>query len=151
MASLNRVFLVGNLTRDPEVRYTPGGIAVADLRLAVNERVKKDDQWVEQAMYLDVTVWDRTAKNCGEYLAKGSPVLVEGRLQMDTWEKNGEKRSKLKVVADRVQFLGRPRRDGDVRDAAGPQGRDNAKPPADEEGGSKSGPPSGGDSDDVPF
>ena len=108
MASLNRVFLMGNLTRDPEVRFTPAGTAVADLALAVNERQKNQQgEWTEVAHFFDVTVWGRTAELCGQYLAKGRPVMVEGRLQLDTWEtKEGEKRNKVKVVGERVQFLG---------------------------------------------
>ena len=110
MASLNRVILAGNLTKDPEVRYTPSGTAVGDLRLALNERFKQGDEWVDRPVYLDVTVWARQAETCAEFLRKGSPVLVEGRLQRDEWEdKEGNKRSKVKVVAERVQFLGAPR------------------------------------------
>ncbi len=153
MASFNRVFLLGNLTRAPEVRYTPSGIAVSDLRLAVNERVKKDDQWVDQAIFLDVTVWDRTAQRCGDYLEKGSSVLIEGRLQMDTWEKDGEKRSKLKVVADRVQFLERARRDGGntIGDAAGAPGRGGLRANAPEEDSKLVAPPAADNEDDIPF
>lgn len=107
MASFNRVILVGNLTRDPEVRYTPNGTAVCDIGLAVNERRKSTTgEWVEEVVYVDVTLWGRTAEVAGEYLTKGSPVLIEGRLRLDTWEKEGEKRSKLRVVADRMQMLG---------------------------------------------
>lgn len=107
MASFNRVILVGNLTRDPNVRYTPGGTAVCDIGLAVDERRKNQSgEWVDEVVYVDVTLWGRTAEVAGEYLTKGAPVLVEGRLRMDTWEKNGEKRSKLRVVADRMQMLG---------------------------------------------
>lgn len=107
MASFNRVILVGNLTRDPEVRYTPNGTAVCDIGLAVNERRKSaTGEWVEEVVYVDVTLWGRTAEVAGEYLTKGAPVLIEGRLRLDTWEKEGEKRSKLRVVADRMQMLG---------------------------------------------
>lgn len=114
MADVNRVFLAGNLTRDPEVRYTPSGTAVADLGLAINERYKsKDGTWEEKTVFVDVVVWGRQAETSGEYLYKGSPVLVEGRLQLDQWEnQQGEKRSKIRVRADRVQFLGSPRKDG---------------------------------------
>jgi single-strand DNA-binding protein len=111
MANLNKVFLVGNLTRDPEVKYLPSGTAVADLGLAVNETYKnRDGETKESTVFVDVAVWARQAETCGEYLTKGSPVLIEGRLQLDQWEtQQGEKRSKLRVRADRVQFLGRPR------------------------------------------
>lgn len=106
MASYNRVILVGNLTRDPEIRYIPSGTAVSDVTVAVNERVKKNNEWVEETTFVDVTLWGRTAEIAGEYLSKGSPVLFEGRLRLDRWEKDGQKFSKLKVVGDRMQMLG---------------------------------------------
>jgi single-strand DNA-binding protein len=108
MASLNKVMLIGNLTRDPELRALPSGINVADLRLAINETyTDKSGQKVEKACFVDVAVWDKQADLCKTYLSKGSPILVEGRLQMDEWTtKEGEKRSKLRVRADRFQFLG---------------------------------------------
>ncbi|WP_347246073.1 single-stranded DNA-binding protein [Thermogutta sp.] len=107
MANFNRVILVGNLTRDPEVRYTPSGTAVCDIGIAVNERRKSaSGEWVDEVVYVDVTLWGRTAEVAGEYLTKGAPVLIEGRLRLDTWEKEGEKRSKLRVVAERMQMLG---------------------------------------------
>lgn len=110
MASLNKVMLIGNLTRDPELRYTPSGAAVAELGLAVNREYTKDGQRVKDVCFIDITTWSATAENCAKYLTKGSPLFVEGRLQMDSWEnKQGEKRTKLKVVAERVQFLGAPR------------------------------------------
>jgi len=113
MAALNKVLLMGNLTRDPELRYTPGGAAVTDLGLAVNrEYTNREGQRVKDVCYIDISTWGATAENCSKYLTKGSPIFIEGRLQLDTWEnKQGEKRSKLKVVADRVQFLGSPRGD----------------------------------------
>jgi len=108
MASYNRVLLMGNLTRNPEIRYTPSGTAVSDLGMAVNESFKnKVGETVEQVCYVDVVVWGRQAETASEYLQKGSPLFVEGRLQLDQWEnQQGEKRSKLRVRADRVQFLG---------------------------------------------
>jgi len=107
MASYNRVLLMGHLTRNPELRYTPSGTAVSDLGLAVNESFKnKAGEIVEQTCFVDVVVWGRQAETTSEYLHKGSPVFIEGRLQLDQWEnKDGEKRSKLRVRADRVQFL----------------------------------------------
>ena len=104
MASYNKAILMGNLTHDSELRYTPQGTAITDLRLAVNTKSKNKDE----VLYIDVTVWDRMAENCCEYLSKGKPVLVEGRLVIDQWEdsKSGEKRSKHKVVATNVQFVG---------------------------------------------
>ena len=106
MASYNRVVLVGNLTRDPELRYIPSGTAVSDIGLAVNDRVKKGDQWVDETTFVDITLWGRTAEIANEYLSKGSPVLIEGRLKLDRWEKDGQKHSKLKVVGERLQMLG---------------------------------------------
>src|SRR5437016_2341404 len=106
MASFNRVILVGNLTRDPELRYIPSGTAVTDVGVAVNDRVKRGDQWVDEATFVDVTLWGRTAEIANEYLSKGSPVLIEGRLKLDRWEKDGQKHSKLKVVGERLQMLG---------------------------------------------
>ena len=106
MASYNRVVLMGNITRDPELR-TAGSTSVCDLGLAVNESYKdKDGTTRESTVFVDVVTWARQAETCAEYLRKGSPVLIEGRLQLDEWEKDGQKRSKLRVRADRVQFLG---------------------------------------------
>lgn len=107
MPSYNRTITVGNLTRDPELRYIPSGTAICDITLAVNERRKDSDgEYVDQPVFVDVTLWARQAEVCCEYLVKGSPVLIEGRLTMDTWEKDGQKRSKLKVTGERLQMLG---------------------------------------------
>ncbi|QEG22507.1 single-stranded DNA-binding protein [Mariniblastus fucicola] len=107
MASFNRVVLVGNLTRDVELRRTPQGTAVTDIGLAVNERVKRNDEWVDEANFFDITLWGRTAEVASEYLAKGSSVLIEGRLKYETWsQEDGSKRSKVKVVGERMQMLG---------------------------------------------
>lgn len=105
MASYNRVVLVGNLTRDPELRHIPSGMAVSDIGLAVNDRVKRNNEWVDETTFVDITLWGRTAEVCNEYLSKGSPILIEGRLKLDTWEKDGQKRSKLKVIGERMQML----------------------------------------------
>jgi len=106
MASFNRVVLLGNLTRDPELRYIPSGTAVSDIGLAVNDRVKRNEQWVDEVTFVDITLWGRTAEVANEYLSKGSSVLIEGRLKLDTWEKEGQKRSKLKVIGERMQMVG---------------------------------------------
>lgn len=107
MASFNKVILVGNVTRDIELRYTQSGTAVTDLGLAVNDRRKNQQgEWVEETTFVDITLWGRTAEVASEYLSKGSPALIEGRLKLDTWESDGQKRSKLKVVGDRMQMLG---------------------------------------------
>lgn len=118
MNSMNAVFLMGNLTRDPEKRVLPSGIAVSELGLAVNDNYKdKDGKLVEKACYADIVVWGKIAENCAQYLKKGSPVLVEGRLQLDQWQTDaGEKRSKLRVRANRVQFLSTR---GAVKDTSG--------------------------------
>jgi single-strand DNA-binding protein len=107
MASFNRVILMGNLTRDVEVRYTPGGTAVSEIGLAVNDR-RKDakGEWIDETTFVDVTLWGRTAEIAGEYLTKGAPLLVEGRLKLDSWEKDGQKRSKLRVVCENMRMLG---------------------------------------------
>lgn len=108
MANLNKVMLIGNLTRDPEVRYTPKGTAVGDLGMAVNRRVSDGaGNWSDEVTFVDVTVWGTNAENAQKYLSKGRGVFIEGRLQMDTWEDkaSGQKRSKLKVVAEVLQFL----------------------------------------------
>lgn len=109
MANLNRVFLIGNLVRDPELRYVPNGDAVANLRVAVNRvYMTREGERREETCFVTVVVWRKQAEVCGEYLSKGSPVFVEGRLQNRSWETGeGEKRSVLEIVASRVQFLGR--------------------------------------------
>lgn len=151
MANLNRVFLAGNLTRDPEVRYTPTGTAVSDLGVAINDSYKtKTGELKESTTFVDVVVWGRQAETCGEYLTKGSPVLIEGRLQLEQWQtESGEKRSRLKVHADRVQFLGRPKGqktefgDGPTPEKKAGKAPDN--PPVEEIK------PGGADSEDLPF
>ena len=105
MASYNRVVIVGNLTRDVELRYTPSGTAVTDIALAVNDRIKKNDQWVDEVNFFDVTLWGRTAEVAGEYLSKGSSVLIEGKLKQDRWEQEGKTRSKVKIVGEKMQML----------------------------------------------
>ena len=109
MASLNRVLLIGNLTRPPELRYTPGGTAVADIRLAVNRNyTTQGGEKRDEVCFLTIVVWGKQAESCGEYLDKGSQIFVEGRLQTRDWEgKDGQKRSVTEVVAERVQFMGR--------------------------------------------
>ncbi len=115
-ASFNRVILIGNLTRDPEVRYIPSGMAVAELGLAVNRQFtdKNSNERKEEVTFVDVTLWGREAELAGEYLAKGRSVMIEGRLQMDSWDDKatGQKRTKLKVVGERMQFLGSPQGSG---------------------------------------
>ena len=109
MVSLNRVLLIGNLTKDPELRYTPSGTPVASLRLAVNSSFKDQaGQRKEETCFVTVVVWSRQAETCHQYLKKGRPVFIEGRLIYRSWEAEGKTRSTMEVRADRVQFLGAP-------------------------------------------
>ena len=128
MASFNKVILIGNLTRDPDLRTTQNGTAICDLGLAVNRRWRDQsgrDQ--EEVCYVDVAVWGRSAENCAQYLQKGAPVLVDGRLRLEQWEdrNGGGKRSRLTVVAEAVQFLG-SRADGDRQQQEPPARRQNS-------------------------
>ena len=167
MANLNKVLLLGNLTRDPEVRYTPKGTAVGDLGLAVNRRVSDGNgNWSDEVTFVDVTVWGTNAENAQKYLTKGRGVFIEGRLQMDTWEdkQSGQKRSKLKVVAEVLQFL--PDGKGGTPGGGG-GGHQRGGDPGYQGGGGggggmqRSGPPQGGspadtgdyrdEEDDIPF
>ena len=106
MASFNRVVLVGNLTKDIELRHTKNNTAVTDISIAVNERIKKNEQWVDEAHFFDITLWGRLAEIAAEYLSKGSSVLIEGRLKHDRWEQDGQKRSKVGIVGEKMQMLG---------------------------------------------
>lgn len=147
MASMNKVFLIGNLTRDPEVRYLPSGAAVADLRLAVNRKYKtQQGEDKEETCFVAVSAWGRQAETCGQYLSKGSPVLVEGRLRYEEWEKDGQKNNRLSVTAERVQFMGSPRRSAAPGDAPGAD--DGPSSLASDSDGPA---PDSGDDDDLPF
>ncbi len=149
MASFNKVMLLGNLTRDPEVKYTPKGSAVADIGLAVNRTYTTDGgEKREETTFVDVTMWGRQAEIAGEYLKKGRPLFVEGRLQLDTWDdkQTGQKRSKMRVVCENFQMLGS--RDGGGEGGGGGRssgGSGSSRPaksaPAAEESGD----------DDIPF
>ena len=124
MASFNRVILLGNLTRDPELRYIPSGMAVTDIRLAINDRRKgQNGEWIEETTFVDVTLWGRQAEIASEYLTKGSPLLVEGRLKLDSWEKDGQKHSKLRVVGEKMQLLGSRGGSGGAPGGGGPGAR----------------------------
>ena len=152
MASFNKVILLGNLTRDPEVRYTPKGTAVTEIGLAVNRvYMGENNEKREEVTFVDVTLWGRTAEIAGEYLKKGRSALIEGRLQLDTWDdkQSGQKRSKLKVVGEALQLLGSrppgagaPAEGGEDR-----QSRPSAKPAAPP----KAGTPAEPDDDEIPF
>src|ERR671927_1541492 len=150
MASFNKVILLGNLTRDPEVRYTPKGSAVCDLGLAVNRQYTLDSgEKREEVTYVDVVLWARLAEIAGEYLKKGRPVFIEGRLQLDTWDdkQSGQKRSKLRVIGETMQMLGGPRTAGsstDNGDEGGSRAGKASSPP-------KSTVPAAPDDDEIPF
>jgi single-strand DNA-binding protein len=111
-SSFNQVTLMGNLTRDVEVKYMQNGSAVANIGLAINERFKSGDEWKEKTVFVDVACFGRTAEVAGEYLAKGAPVLISGKLDFQQWEKDGKKNSKLSVICDKLQMIG-GKRDGD--------------------------------------
>jgi single-strand DNA-binding protein len=152
MASLNKVMLIGNVTRDPEVKYTPKGSAVADVGLAINRSyTNQSGEKVEEVTYVDVELWGRLAEIAGEYAKKGRPIFVEGRLRIDSWEdkQSGQKRNRLKVVGEGLQLLGS--RSGGQSGGAGadfeaeaPASRPSRPAPA------KSSPPEAAD-DDIPF
>lgn len=101
----NRIILIGNLTKDPELRYTPQGTPVASFGLAVNSRIKQGDEWKEETLFIDIVTFGRQAETVGQFLSKGRQVLVEGRLQRRTWESDGQQRSKFEVIAQAVRFL----------------------------------------------
>ena len=150
MASYNRVILVGNLTRDPELRYLPSGMAVSDIGLAVKDRFKRNDQWVEEPVFVDITLFGRIAEVVNEYTSKGSPLLIEGRLKLDRWEKDGQKHSKLKVIAERMQLLGSREgsRSGGGRSSSGGAGGEQPQYDDSEQYTPAGGPPP---NDDIPF
>ncbi len=152
MASFNKVILLGNLTRDPEVRYTPKGTAVTELGMAVNRvYTAENGEKREETTFVDVTLWGRTAEIAGEYLKKGRPVFIEGRLQLDTWDdkQSGQKRSKLKVVGEGLQLIGsRPGGGGgggggDEEGSSAPRSSKSAPPPK--------AAPAEPDDDEIPF
>jgi single-strand DNA-binding protein len=107
MVSINKVIIAGRLTKDPELRYTNTGIPVANLSIAINEKYKRNDEWVDETLFIDkITVWQKQAETAAEYLKKGQPVLIEGRLKKNQWEtESGEKRSNLEIVASKFHFL----------------------------------------------
>jgi len=128
MANLNKVLLIGNLTKDPELRYTPQGTAVANLRMAINRRFRnKNQEMKDEVCFITVVTWDKQAETCNQYLHKGSPLFVEGRLQSRSWEDNaGQKRNVVEVRAERIQFLGAG--GGQAKTGAGGQITEDAIP-----------------------
>ncbi len=153
MASYNRVILLGNLTRDVELRYTPSGTAVTEVGLAVNDRRKSQSgEWIEETTFVDITLWGRTAEVASEYLSKGSPVLIEGRLKLDTWETEGQKRSKLRVVGERMQMLGgRGGGGGAGGNRSQPQQYDESEYSRPADSAATEDVPAGPPEDDIPF
>lgn len=152
MASFNKVILVGNLTRDPELRYTPKGTAIAKIAIAVNRKWTTDTgEQKEEVTYVDVDAFGKSAETIGQYMRKGSPMLIEGRLRLDQWDdkSTGQKRSRLGVVLEGFQFLGGGQRsEGGAPAGPRPAARPAAPPPTDS-GSDMDGPPP--DGDDVPF
>jgi single-strand DNA-binding protein len=144
MANINRVILVGNLTRDPELRHTPSGTAVCKLRVAVNTRQKDGTgQWVDKPNYFDVTVWGNQGESCAQYLSKGRPIGIDGRLDWREWEaQDGTKRQAVEIIAENVQFLG-SRGDSEGRTQFVPEGATTAAADADFPGSASD--------DDIPF
>ena len=155
MANLNRVFLIGNLTRDPEIRYIPSGKAVADLNMAINRKYRTTSgEFKEETCYVGVVVWERQAETAGEYLKKGSAIMVEGSLRYEQWETNGEKKSRLRVNADRIQFLDRlkrPLEPGEASEAGPRQGAPAAASEPAEPAASAAPGEEKGDDDNLPF
>ncbi|MCL4457925.1 MAG: single-stranded DNA-binding protein [Nitrospirae bacterium] len=122
----NKIILIGNLTKDPDVRYTPGGTPVTTMRLAVTSKYKQGDEMKDDTLFIDAVVFGRQAESCGQYLSKGNPVLVEGRLRERKWESEGTQKSKVEVIASSVRFL--PKREP-RQAAAGDQGISDTAPP----------------------
>jgi single-strand DNA-binding protein len=130
MASLNKVMLLGNLTRDPELRYAPNGTPVANFGIAINRRYRQGEEWREDVCYVDIVTFGRQAETVGEYLSKGNLAMVEGRLQWRSWEtEDGQKRSKHEVVANHVQFMPRMQGDRGGTGASGGERADSAYAP----------------------
>ena len=130
MTSFNKVILLGNLTRDPEIRYTPNGAAVASFAIAVNRKYKQGDDPKEEVSYIDIVVFGKQAESCGQYINKGDSVLIDGRLQQRRWEtEDGQKRNKIEVVAERVNFMPKRVKTGQQ---AGGQPEPPAEGPVDE-------------------
>lgn len=147
MASFNKVIILGNLCRDPELRTVSTGTQVCDVSVAVNDKRKNAaGEWIEEATFVDVTFWGKTAEILAEYLRKGSPVLVEGRLKLDRWEKDGQKHQKLRVVCERMQMVGSKGDGGGRRDS------DSSAPPRDaSEAPAPSGTETTYDDNNLPF
>lgn len=148
---------MGNMTRDPEIKYIPSGLAVCEIGLAINDKRKgQNGEWIEDVTFVDVTLWGRQAEVCSEYLSKGAPILIEGRLKLDQWEKDGQKRQKLRVVAENMRMLGGKKDGGgsggrqyDANEAPYNAGAGQQGGGSNDQGGG--GDYSGGDGADIPF
>lgn len=141
--NINVVVITGNLTRDPELKHTPGGTAVCSLGVAVNGSKKVNDEWVDDANFFDVTVWGQQGESCAQYLSKGRPVAIHGRLDWRSWTADdGGKRSKVEIIADSVQFLNASSGEGGERSSGSSSGQSTA-------GGDEPTPTA--DFDDIPF
>lgn len=153
MASYNRVILMGNLTRDLVLRHTPAGTPVTEVGLAVHDRRKgQNGEWIDETTFVDVTFWGRTAEVAAEYLSKGSPVFIEGRLKLDTWEKDGQKNYKLRVICDRMQMIGsRGEGGGGPRPSSSGSAREEYAEARSASIDSDSGHGGGYSGDDIPF
>ena len=160
MANVNKVMLLGNITRDLEVRYTPKGTAVCDLGMAVNRiRTGDNGERIEEVTYVDVTLWGRQAELAGQYLSKGPSVFIEGRLQLDQWEdkQTGKKRSRLRVVGENMQFIGGQGGSGSNQSGSGAPRQQTApsdqqqSPPQSDQGGAAAAESFDNDEDDIPF
>jgi single-strand DNA-binding protein len=160
MASFNKVILMGNLTRAPELRHIPSGLAVTDIGLAVNDKRKSaSGEWIEEVTFVDITLWGRTAEIVCEYKTKGDSLLVEGRLKLDTWGEGDQKRSKLKVIGETIQFpgtRGSGRGGGDADGGYAPRQTTNYQKSSEGRSASTTQPPQDyydapSDGDDVPF
>ena len=163
MASVNKVMLLGNLTRDPEIRYTPKGTAVTDLGMAINRiRTGDNGERIEEVTYVDVTLWGRSAELAGQYLSKGRSVFIEGHLQLDQWDDKatGQKRSRLRVVGENMQFIGGQGQGGGGGNAQGGNPQQSKPAQQQQQPSGDSAPPQNGgaaassfddDADDIPF
>ncbi|OHD12807.1 MAG: single-stranded DNA-binding protein [Spirochaetes bacterium GWB1_48_6] len=154
MASdINQVVLIGRLTRDAELKYTAGGMAIGKMSIAVNRRTKKAEQWVDEASFFDVSLFGKQAESLNQYLVKGTQIAIQGELRQDRWEQDGQKRSSVNIAANDIQLLGRANQSGEKsstvpssapRGSSGPQAPSSFGPGPDFEVG-------GGFDDDIPF
>ncbi|MEI6084882.1 MAG: single-stranded DNA-binding protein [Verrucomicrobiota bacterium] len=154
MANFNKVMLMGNLTRDPEVRYTPKGTAIATIGMAVNRVWSTESgEKKEEVTFVDVDVWGKQAETIGQYMAKGKPIFIEGRLKLDSWDdkESGQKRSKLKVVCESFQFIGAPKGAGEVSEKPPARSSAPSRSAAPARPAEEDAPQSSGGDDNIPF